>query len=180
MWDLAQGLIYLMSYLLDPIVFAFKFKPLENRQLNRFSQFVTYMLIVDIFVTFFTGVPKEDQDIPDQHHKTKKRHKKRRDNTRSLQIRRNISHTQDSKHLNKRKKALDDPNLHRDIWFLTKRYLKGDFFLDFLANFPSLVYTMYQGGYDPNKDFEALYETDLKFTIFMALKVLRLCHLDEV
>lgn len=37
MWDLAQGLIYLMSFLLDPIVFAFKFKPLENRQLNRFS-----------------------------------------------------------------------------------------------------------------------------------------------
>ena len=39
---------------------------------------------------------------------------------------------------------------------------------------------MYQGGYDPNKDYEVLYETDLKFTIFMALKILRLCHLDEV
>ena len=29
MWDLAIGLIYLLSFLLDPVVFAFKFEPLE-------------------------------------------------------------------------------------------------------------------------------------------------------
>ena len=28
-WDLCIGLIYLLSFLLDPVVFAFKFEPLE-------------------------------------------------------------------------------------------------------------------------------------------------------
>lgn len=60
MWDVSIGLIYLMSFLLDPIVFAFKFVPLENKNINRFSQFVTYMLVVDILIVPFTGVPKED------------------------------------------------------------------------------------------------------------------------
>ena len=60
MWDVSIGLIYLMSFLLDPIVFAFKFVPLENKIINRFSQFVTYMIVVDILIVPFTGVPKED------------------------------------------------------------------------------------------------------------------------
>ena len=60
MWDVSIGLIYLMSFLLDPIVFAFKFVPLESKIINRFSEFVTYMLVVDILIVPFTGVPKED------------------------------------------------------------------------------------------------------------------------
>ena len=36
-WDLCLGLIYLISYILDPIVFAFKFEPLENVPIHRFS-----------------------------------------------------------------------------------------------------------------------------------------------
>ena len=81
---------------------------------------------------------------------------------------------------NKRKTGLQDPNLHRDICFLIKRYLKGDFFLDFFANVPNLIYTLYQGGYDHTMDYESLYGTDYILKIVIALKLLRFFHLDEV
>ena len=83
---------------------------------------------------------------------------------------------------NKSIKGLKDPQLHRDIWFLTKRYLKGDAILDFLANIPGLVYILSQDNYmsESDKDMEALFDEDKVFTTFMAFKILRLAHSDEV
>lgn len=81
---------------------------------------------------------------------------------------------------NKSIKGLKDPQLQRDIWFLTKRYLKGDAILDFLANIPGLVYILSQDIFGSDKDMEALFDEDKVFTTFMALKILRLAHSDEV
>lgn len=77
LWDLVISLIYLMSYVLDPIVFAFKFTPLDDPLVNRFSLLVTYMIILDIFIVPITGVAKEDQDLPERLNKKQRREKKK-------------------------------------------------------------------------------------------------------
>ena len=76
MWDLSIGIVYLFSYILDPIVFAFKFEPLENESLRNLSQLVTYIIIVDILIVPFTGVYKDETEMMEDREKRKNNAKK--------------------------------------------------------------------------------------------------------
>ena len=75
--------------------------------------------------------------------------------------------------------GINDPILRRDICVLFTDYLKGDAILDILANIPGIVYTIYLGSDFDHKDHETL-DADKIYKGLMALKVLRLFHLDEV
>ena len=70
---MAIGIIYLISFILDPVVLAFKFKPIETESLHRFSELVTYFIVLDIIIVFFTGVPKDETEV--QEDRQKKRNK---------------------------------------------------------------------------------------------------------
>mgnify|MGYP001038952789 FL=1 len=70
-WDLLIGVIYLISYMLDPVVLAFKFEPLETESIMRFCETVTVFIIIDMFLVPFTAVRKEDDVISDLKEKRK-------------------------------------------------------------------------------------------------------------
>lgn len=76
-------------------------------------------------------------------------------------------------------KGLDDPRLNRDIVILLKKYFYKDAFIDILANIPILLYTAFWGF---PKTLEETYEYDdyKLFWLCMALKTLRIFHIDEV
>ena len=57
--------------------------------------------------------------------------------------------------------------------------MKGDAFLDIVANIPGLVYTFMLGDKLRRDDLSDLFD-DKIFVSFMALRILRLAHLDEV
>ena len=78
MWDLAIGIVYLFSYILDPVVFAFKFEPLENESLRNLSLLVTYIIIVDILIVPFTGVYKDETEMMEDREKRKINAKKKK------------------------------------------------------------------------------------------------------
>ena len=115
-----------------------------------------------------TGKPKDDNELPDSKEKRKELKKAQRSGVGRIRI-------NNSKNL----KSLDDPTLERDICKLTKSYLKGDAILDILANIPHLVYIYYLGSEVDGSNFEKLYD-DKIFLWFMAFKILRFAHLDEV
>lgn len=61
------------------------------------------------------------------------------------------------------KGSIDDPVLHRDIVFLTLRYLKGDLLLDALANIPYMAYSFKMDGFSEDTHYEELFESDRVF-----------------
>ena len=60
MFDNLMGFIFMICYLMDPYIVAFKFRPLGTESINIFQRSVTYIIVIDIFVTLFTGLPKEE------------------------------------------------------------------------------------------------------------------------
>lgn len=75
--------------------------------------------------------------------------------------------------------GIDDPLLERDIWKLTKLYLKTDAFMDITANIPGLVYTIMLDEKAQDAELTHLFD-DKIFLAFMSFKILRLAHVDEV
>ena len=56
--------MYLLSYLLDPLVFGFQFKLLAHKNVFSLNKIITFTLLADILLRFFTAVKKEDEIIP--------------------------------------------------------------------------------------------------------------------
>ena len=80
----------------------------------------------------------------------------------------------------KAKNGIDDPVLERNFCKLLTNYLKGDAIIDILANIPGVVYTIILGEKAAyGVSYHDLFE-DRIFLSLMALKFLRLFHLDEV
>ena len=60
-WDYAIGCLYLIVFFVDPLILCFHYAPLYNDpRLYSFHRVLTYIFIIDMFLTFFTGIPKED------------------------------------------------------------------------------------------------------------------------
>ena len=137
-WDLGIGFVYLLSYILDPINFAFKFEPMKNIIVRDMAAFVTVIIIIDILLVPFSGTPKDDSEMPGDKEKRKELKKAER-----AGVGNRSNHS-------KNETGLNDPALERDIWKLTKNYLKGDATLDLLANIPQLIFMMSR-----NEDFDS-------------------------
>ena len=60
LFDNLMGFIFLDCYLMDPYVLAFNFEPLSDPFISWFQRAVTYLIIIDIILTLFTGLPKEE------------------------------------------------------------------------------------------------------------------------
>lgn len=56
--------MYLASYIVDPFIFSFHFKPLVWDGLNAFQSYITYIFLFDIVMTPFYGVTKDDNEEP--------------------------------------------------------------------------------------------------------------------
>lgn len=174
MWDLSIGIVYLVSFVIDPVVFAFKFEPLQTDSLRIFSDLVTIVFIIDILLVPFTGVYKDETEM--QEEKDKK--KKEKDlNEKPLMRRGRMRKTQNLE--KDQGRGIDDPVLERDICNLLKRYFKGDAIIDILANVPGCIYVYVLGPEGEGDNVENLWD-DRIFLTFMALKILRLFHVDEV
>ena len=63
-WDSIISVIYLLSYIMDPIIFAFKYEPFASESVYQFTMIVTYIIILDIMLVPFSGTPKDENDIP--------------------------------------------------------------------------------------------------------------------
>ena len=55
-WDIYVSVMYLLSYIFDPYIFAFKFLPLVNNNVNNLEIVITFSLVIDIILKFFTAV----------------------------------------------------------------------------------------------------------------------------
>lgn len=54
-WDLSLGFVYLLSYLMDPFIFAQHFEPLSNDTVVEIQETVTWLMVIDIFISMVTG-----------------------------------------------------------------------------------------------------------------------------
>ena len=63
LWDSLMGLLYWLTFFLDPYIFAFQFDPLEQPSINRFQRFLTFVIFLDMIIAIFTGIPREDASI---------------------------------------------------------------------------------------------------------------------
>ena len=55
-YDIIIGIFYLITLIIDPVVYAFHYVPLEQESLNNFVRLINIVFIIDIFVTIFTGI----------------------------------------------------------------------------------------------------------------------------
>ena len=54
-WDLSLGFVYLLSYLMDPFIVAQQFEPLKNDTVVELQETVTWLMVIDIFISMVTG-----------------------------------------------------------------------------------------------------------------------------
>ena len=109
MWDVLMGFIYLSCYLIDPFAAAFRWSPFEeNPWLNVTQRFLTCMIVIDMILTPFTAIVREES-MNDE--KAKGKYKKYA-----------VTTSNDQKVY-----GLDDPILQRDIKVLWWKYFKIDF-----------------------------------------------------
>ena len=110
--------------------------------------FNTVMIFLDILLVPISGTPKDDTELPDDKEARKKiKYMQRTAGVGKLSAN------------NKNATGLEDPTLERDIWKLTKNYLKGDAALDFLANIPQiLLLLVHSEDFDNAEAYERLAE----------------------
>ena len=60
LWDILNGCIYLVCFILDPIVLCFKYKPLNDAQVFHLQRWLTVLLVADILVIPFTAKIRQE------------------------------------------------------------------------------------------------------------------------
>ena len=128
-----MGALYLLSYILDPYIFAFHFRPLKNESVKTIEYIITFFLTFDILLNFFTAVKKEDEPLPVDDFNQKVDTKKR--------ARMNLLQSE----ISRRDKGLEDPKWERNIAVICCKYLGSEAIPDMLANVPILVYCFFDG-----------------------------------
>ena len=49
-WDFMMGILYEITYWVDPYIFAFLFLPLEDTTINMFQRSLTLLIIIDMIL----------------------------------------------------------------------------------------------------------------------------------
>lgn len=168
-WEILLGVVYLICYIIDPVVFAFNFEPLYDSGLNRFQRILTTLLMIDLIRLPCTGILKAEKfEVP------KKTEDKHEDELKSRIARRLKSDNSQNMGLIG---SIDDPILVRNIWKLLWKNLKGPFIYSALANIPIFTYEIYNGMHT-SEEWVLQMSEDKLYVIFMLLKILRLYHLS--
>ena len=57
------GLVYLLTLIMDPLIFSLNFKPLLNRDIEILSRIINWLIIIDMILLLLTGIPRDSSDI---------------------------------------------------------------------------------------------------------------------
>ena len=101
------------------------------------DKIITFTLLVDILLRFFTAVKKEDEVIPVDDFNQNENRKRAR-----MMLVRLESTSID---------GLDDPKWERDISVICCKYIKNDAIADLLANIPITMYFVLTGFPDADE-----------------------------
>lgn len=140
LFDLIIGIFFLISYLVDPFIFAFYYEPYEYTSIQNLQMVLCSVFLINGFVTIFTGVKREDHVIEDldEYSRLGKQEKKEKEIENDLRRKKlDALKSQIAGNLGN----IDDPTLHRDCCYLLGNYFKRDGIFDLLANLPLLLYT---------------------------------------
>ena len=86
LWDNFLGIVFLVSFVFDPINFAFNFEPLYNEGRNRLDLVITALFLFDMLLDLITAFEKEDYVIViDEENLDDQYGAKRRGNAKMLQ-----------------------------------------------------------------------------------------------
>ena len=55
-WDVYISSIYFLSFIFDPYIWAFHYMPLMNTHINNMQILITFSLVINIILKFFTAV----------------------------------------------------------------------------------------------------------------------------
>ena len=60
LFEVIMGFIYLLSYLIDPYILVFRFRPYNKPNIRILSDLCNFIILVDILVIPIMGTKKED------------------------------------------------------------------------------------------------------------------------
>ena len=60
LWDIFMGFVYLICFLIDPVIYSFNFEPLFRDSTNRLQRVMTFLIVIDMIIMPFEATVKED------------------------------------------------------------------------------------------------------------------------
>ena len=57
------GMVYLLTLIMDPVIYSLNFTPLLTREINILSRLITWLLVIDMVLLLLTGIPRDSYDI---------------------------------------------------------------------------------------------------------------------
>ena len=57
------GMIYLLTLIMDPLIFSLNFVPLLNKHINILSRIITWLIVIDMVLLLITAIPRNSSDI---------------------------------------------------------------------------------------------------------------------
>ena len=70
------GCVYLFVFWLDPFIISFLYEPLDSIVMRRLQWGSTIILVLNMFIVPFTGVPKKQRSLIEEDSKKKKKARK--------------------------------------------------------------------------------------------------------
>ena len=94
-----MGFIYLLSYLIDPYILVFRFRPYNKENMRIMSDLCNFIILIDILVIPIMGTKKEDdqagiddeeppekdEEVTNASGSTKKKKKRRKGNVKMIE-----------------------------------------------------------------------------------------------
>ena len=62
-WDVFMGFVYLLSYVMDPLIVAFLLKPLTEKSINIMTITLTFIILFNMLLKPIMGVEKDNDLI---------------------------------------------------------------------------------------------------------------------
>lgn len=62
-WDVFMSFVYLVSYVMDPLIVAFLLEPLTVNSINRLTITITVVILFNMLITPIMGVRKGNETI---------------------------------------------------------------------------------------------------------------------
>lgn len=62
-WDVFMGFVYLVSYVMDPLIVAFLLKPLTEKSINIMTITLTFIILFNMLLKPIMGVEKDNDLI---------------------------------------------------------------------------------------------------------------------
>ena len=57
------GMVYLLTLIMDPLIFALNFAPLLNLDINILSRLITWLIVIDMVFLSLTAIPRDSSEF---------------------------------------------------------------------------------------------------------------------